>query len=161
VASKRKDEAQAKFFEAAAIFESQGFEDKAIAIYSVTAGHFPDDVSVHFRHADALVRRGRKPDAVKNLLAARVSFASSKRVQERRAILEKVCELHPYQFNASFELAKLLFQTKHRDEAKALLEELAKRTSGRLLRKVRARHLALFPGPRPLYRWLRAALLGR
>ena len=76
-------------------------------------------------------------------------------------MLRRALELEPWQAEATVLLAKTLARARRKGEAVKLLEGLATRTRGPALRRTRGLAFRLSPTPASLWRWLRAALLGR
>src|SRR5256885_7363859 len=69
--TRRWDEARKSFDAAGEGFLKQGFADKAIAVWTAAAQHFPEDVEYWERIANEQLRRGRRADAVNALLQRR------------------------------------------------------------------------------------------
>lgn len=159
--AKRTDESKSRFLAAAGAYEAKGFIDKALAVY-VTASHYlPRIVEIWERIADLQLEKENKAEAIKLLLDARKHFAGSGWRPERMRLLAKVLAVEPWEFEATFDLARLRSKTGDKAEAKALLEGLAARNEGRALRRARGALFRLSPTPAAALRWLRALLLGR
>ena len=93
--------------------------------------------------------------------------ANAERLKKKRErplaiqLLRTVLEIEAWHFEATFDLARLLNRDGERDEARHLYEGLAERNSGSRLRRARGALLVMSPTPAALWRWARAATLGR
>jgi tetratricopeptide (TPR) repeat protein len=157
----RTDEARSRFLAAAANYEEAGFADKALGIYTAAAQHIPGDVELWERIAQAQLRKERRAQAIKVLLEATRHFRGKKKRAERMQLLEHVQTIEPWHLESGLTLARDLARGGRRDEARELLEGLVERNEKRNLRRVRGALFRLSPTPAALWRWLRAALLGR
>lgn len=160
--AKRTDEAWKSFRLAATSLTSAGFVDKAVGVYREAVHFMPRHADAWVAIGDLEVDRGRNRDAAKVLLEGRRHFRGRKWRPEAIRLLTRVRQLDPGDLEAGLDLARLWRQTKNRDSAARLLEELVGSVAGRSrVRRVRGAQLRLSPTPAALYRWLRAALLGR
>lgn len=154
--TKQREEALASYKRAAEGLAQHGMLDQAVGVYRECAQLLPGQGEMWLSLANLEVKRGRKADAVKAL----VEGAGKLRRRKDRALavrlLERARELEPADFEVNFELAGRLAVTGKRDRALQLLEELATRRSGRMLRRVRGRQLFLAPGPGTAWRWIQA-----
>jgi len=154
----QRAEAWASYRRAAEGFAKHGFVERAIGVYREAVQQLPRESALWLALAELELKRGRRADAVEALSSgARGLRARAERPQAIR-LLERAYQLDPTAFEVSFELAGRLARAGKRERALGLLEELATRKNGRMLRRVRARQLRISPGPGTGWRWLRAAL---
>jgi tetratricopeptide (TPR) repeat protein len=156
--TKQRAEAWASYRRAAQGLAQHGFLDRAIGVYREAAEHLPRQCELWLALAELELKRGRRADAVEALASgARGLRARAERSQAIR-LLERAHELDPAAFEVSFELAGRLARAgkRERERALQLLEDLAAKRNGRMLRRVRGRQLYLAPGPSTAWRWLRA-----
>jgi tetratricopeptide (TPR) repeat protein len=154
------DEAWNAFRAAAAQHVKDGFFEKAISVYTQAAGFFPKKFEIWESLADLYMKRGRKPDALKALLEGRRHLPELEYHRQATQLLRKACEIEPWHYVATYELARLLARAGGREEARHLLLGLATRNHGRELRRARAALFRLTPTPGAAWRWLRAAVRG-
>jgi tetratricopeptide (TPR) repeat protein len=133
-----------------------GFVDRAIGVYREAAQHLPRHAELWIALAELEAKRGRRPDAVQALLSGARALRSRKERQQAIRLLERAHQLDPASFDVGLELAGRLSQTGKRDRALRLLDDLARRKSGRQLRRVRGRQLRISPGPTTAWRWITA-----
>lgn len=158
--NKQLPEAWGAFSTAANGYIKEGFYDKAISVYTKAASFFPQKFEVWDNIATLQLKEGRKPDAVKACLDGWSHLRKLVFHQQATHLLRKACEIEPWHFEATFDLAQLLLRTGGREEARSLLQGLATRQRGRNLRRVRRVQFNLFPTPAAAWRWLRAAVRG-
>ena len=152
----RWKEARESFSAAADGYLKQGFSDKAIAVWTVAAQSFPEEVDYPERIANELVRRGRKADAVKSLLDCRARVRARRQRPVAVLLLRQILLLQPLHFEATLDLARLLLKEDGRKEALKLLRDLRFHVSGRNLRRLRAAQFWIAPSPRMAMDWLLA-----
>lgn len=151
-----RDGAWASYRRSARGLEDNGFVDRAIGVYREAAQHLPRKPELWLALAELEAKRGRRADAAHALLAGARALGSRKDRPQAIRLLERAHQLDPGAFEVGLELAARLAQSGKRERALRLLDDLARRKSGRLLRRVRARQLYLAPGPRTAWRWLHA-----
>jgi tetratricopeptide (TPR) repeat protein len=154
--TRQRDEAWASYKRAAEGLANHGMLDQAVGVYRECAQLLPRQGELWLALANLEVKRGRKPDAVKALLDGATKLRGRKERALAVRLLERARELEPADFEVGFALAGRLARTGKRERALKLLEELAVRKSGRVLRRVRGRQLFLAPGPGTAWRWIRA-----
>jgi tetratricopeptide (TPR) repeat protein len=138
-----------------------GFVERAIGVCREAAGYLPREAEVWLGLADLETKRGRRADAIQVLLTGRRHLRSRADRPGAVRLLVRARELDPGCFEASFDLAGLLARSGQRVRSLRLLEQLAARSGGRELRRIRARQLCLSPTPRSAWRWLDAWLRPR
>jgi tetratricopeptide (TPR) repeat protein len=156
--TKQRDDAWASYKRAAEGLAQHGMLDQAAGVYRECAQLLPRQGETWLALANLEVKRGRKADAVKALLEGAAKLRGRKERALAVRLLERARELEPADFEVSFELAGRLASAGKRERVRALelLEDLAARRSGRMLRRVRGRQLFLAPGPGTAWRWIRA-----
>ena len=154
----KRAEAWASYRRAAEGLARQGLLESAIGVYREGAEQLPREGALWLALAELELKRGRRADAVQALRTG--ARGLRKRADRPQAIrlLERAHQLDPASFEVSFELAARLARVGKRRRALGLLEELATKKHGPMLRRVRAQQLRIAPGPRTAWRWLRAAL---
>jgi tetratricopeptide (TPR) repeat protein len=102
------DEARKSFDAAGEGFLKQGFAEKAIAVWTSAAQHFPEDVEYWERIANEQVRRGKRVDAVKALLQGRDRLRARKYRATAVLLLRQVLSIDAFHFEATLDLCSLL-----------------------------------------------------
>lgn len=154
-------EAWKSFVAAAEGFKKQGFADKQYSVYAQATRYMPHEIELWETLGKLNVNRGRKPDAVRVLLDGRRHFKSKKDRPMAIRLLKLALDIEPWDFQPSFELAKLLYKEGDRDGAKRIFDGLTSRYRGRKTRRVRGAQFRLSPGPITALRWLKALITGR
>ena len=151
---KRWDDARKSFDKAAAGFLAAGFAPKAIAIWTVAAQTFPEQVEYWERIANQQVMLGKRADAILALLQGRSMLTKKRHRPLAALLLRQALELQPGHIEASLDLADLLRRDGIRDEAKRLLNSLLIRVGkGRMRRRIRYAQLKLEPSLRGALNW--------
>jgi tetratricopeptide (TPR) repeat protein len=135
-----------------------GSPDKALAVYREAAGYLPQEPQVWLSLARIHVKRDQRGEAVEILLEGACHFRSRWHWPEAIHLLRRVHAISPWEFEAVFELARLLARSDQAAEARRLLEGLENRVSGDRLRRVYAAQFRLDGDLRHAWRWLRSAL---
>jgi tetratricopeptide (TPR) repeat protein len=135
---------------------THGFVERAIGVYREAAQQLPREGQVWLALAELELKRGRRADAVEALATGARGLRTRRERQEAIRLLERAHELDPGAFEVGFDLAGRLAQAGQRKRALGLLEELAVNETGAGLRRVRGRQLRIAPGPRAVWRWIRA-----
>jgi tetratricopeptide (TPR) repeat protein len=138
-----------------------GFVDRALAVLSQAAEHFPEEEPLWTEMAQLHVKRGRRADAVASLVRGGDRLLRHRRLATSEKVLRLALGLEPYQPDASVLLARTVARAGRKPEALALLDGLSARLRGKRLSSVRRLAFRLSPTPRNLWRWLRAAFSGR
>ena len=154
--TKQREEAWASYRRAAEGLAGHGMLDQAVGVYRECAQLLPRQGELWLALANLEAKRGRKADAVKALLAGAGKLRGRKERAVAIRLLERARELEPGDFEVSFELAGRLARVGKRERALQLLDQLAARKRGRMLRRVRRRQLFLAPGPGTAWRWIQA-----
>jgi hypothetical protein len=158
--ARKWDEARKSFDAAGEGFLKQGFTDKAIAVWTAAAQHFPEDVEYWERIANEQVRRGKRVDAVKALLQGREQFKSRKQRATAVVLLRQVLTIDAFHFEATIDLCRLLSKEgpSGRAEAERLLRCLERWVTHRTLRrKLRLAQLKLAPSFARAMAWATAS----
>src|SRR3954471_21435786 len=101
-------EAWKSFVAAAESWRKQGFVDKHYATYRQAVDYMPREVELWETLARIDVERKRMPDAAKGLLEGRWHFTGRARSAFAIRLLRLATKIEPWQFEATFDLAKLL-----------------------------------------------------
>jgi tetratricopeptide (TPR) repeat protein len=135
-----------------------GEPEKAVSVYREAARLLPREVAV-WQALAALHKKRKQPrEAIEALLEGSRHFRSRWLRPQAIHLLRRANDIEPWNFEAVYELARLLSATGQPHEAGLLLGGLARRSGGDRLRRVRGAQLRLAPGPRAAWRWLQAAL---
>lgn len=134
----KHQESRAAFDVAADGFLAQGFTPKAIAVWTVAAQTYPEQVRYWERIANEQVMRGCKADAVAALLGGRAQLRKRRHRALAVMLLRQVLELEPGRIEVTLDLADLLCREGIKDEARELLRGALLRVGrGRMRRRVR------------------------
>src|SRR3954470_6149729 len=137
------DEARKSFDAAGEGFLKQGFAEKAIAVWTAAAQHFPEDVEYWERIANEQVRRGKRVDAVKALLHGREQLRGRKHRETVVVLLRQVLAIDSFHFEATLDLCRLL--AKEGPSGKAEAERLLRCLERWVTHKALRRKLRLAP----------------
>ncbi len=137
----------------------EGLGDRALSIYREAASYLPREAQVWQAIARLEQKCGRDREAVEALLEGSTHFGSRWRWPEAIHLLRRARQIDPWDFETVFSLAKLLAKTDQSYEGGMLLEELARRSQGARLRRVRAAQFKSNPGPLSAWAWLREAVV--
>jgi len=102
--------------------------------------------------------RGRADRALGALLEGRSKFRAKRRRPQAIALLREARAIEPWRVDVVLDLAKLLRRSGQTPEAQWILGQLAERTEGRDLRRVRGAQWRIEPSLKHSWRWIRAAL---
>ncbi len=154
--AKRWDESRQNFDKAANGYLDAGFVPKAIAVWTVAAQTFPEQVDYWERIANEQVKRGKRQDAVLALLQGRSMLSRNRQRPLAVLLLRQVLELEPGHLDATLDLADLLRRDGLRDEAKRLLAGLLVRIGKvrSLRRRVRFAQFRIEPSLRAALDWV-------
>ncbi len=154
--AKRWDESRQNFDKAANGYLDAGFVPKAIAVWTVAAQTFPEQVDYWERIANEQVKRGKRQDAVLALLQGRSMLSRKRQRPLAVLLLRQVLELEPGHLDATLDLADLLRRDGLRDEAKRLLAGLLVRIGKvrSLRRRVRFAQFRIEPSLRAALDWV-------
>jgi hypothetical protein len=151
---RRWEDSRKSFHAAGDGFLAAGFAEKAVAIWTMAAQHFPEDVPYWERIANELVKRGHKVDAVRTLLQGRHQLRLPFQRPLAIQLLEQVLVLEQSHFDATLDLARLLRIEGQRPKAEKLLTDLSREVKGLKLRRIRAAQFRLSPGFRSFLAWV-------
>jgi Tfp pilus assembly protein PilF len=151
-------DALASFRAAAAGQVRAGFADRAVALYRQAAETFPEEEGLWTEAAKLHLQRGRRGDAVAVLVTAGRRLSGSRQRAVGAKLLRRALDLEPWQPDATHALARILARDRRGEEAQALLDGLAARVRGKLLRRTRRLAFRLSPSPGTLWRWVRSAV---
>jgi len=151
----RWDESRKNFEQAANGYLDQGFAPKAIAVWTVAAQTFPEQIDYWERIANEQVKRGKRQDAVLALLQGRSMLRKKRQRPFATLLLRQVLELEPGHVDATLDLADLLRRDGIREEAKKLLSGLLVRIGKvrTLRRRVRFAQFRIEPSVRGMIDW--------
>jgi tetratricopeptide (TPR) repeat protein len=154
--AKRWDESRQNFDKAASGYLDAGFVPKAIAVWTVAAQTFPEQVDYWERIANEQVKRGKRQDAVLALLQGRSMLRRKRQRPLAVMLLRQTLELEPGHVDATLDLCDLLRRDGNGDEAKRLLAGLLVRIGKvrSLRRRVRFAQFRLDPSLRTALDWI-------
>jgi tetratricopeptide (TPR) repeat protein len=134
-----------------------GFHERALSLFIQAAEHYPDEEPLWPEIARLHLQRGRRAEAVAALTEGgwRLHLARHYTVAER--ILRLALQFEPWDGDATAILARTLARSGRREEAEAVLADLAGRVGGRRLAAVRGLLFRIHPTPGHFFAWLRAA----
>lgn len=154
----RKDHAKASLQQAAAWYQTKGFEDKAIASLRLALSIDRHDLAAHLNLANRYLGKGHPGDARKVLDAARKAFRGRKFLKEALAVEEKILSLAPDDFRAQVSAVRLLWRMGKRREALDRLRSMddlwARRGNKRYWRKIRMLRCNLAPSLSTLWGYM-------
>ena len=152
---KHRGEALASFRLAAQGQLKAGFTDRAIALYVQAAAFFPLETELWEEIARLDQMRGRRADAIESLMEGAGHLGRMKPTRAEAArLLRKALEMEPWHLEATLHLARLLARDREKEEALALLEDIAGRVRGKGRRRVRRAIFRISPTPGNAWRWL-------
>lgn len=152
---KRYAESWDSFLAASQGFREAGFVDKAVGYLVKATRVMPWKTQAWDAAAALYVDLDRRPDAVRTLFEGHKNFRKKAERDEAVRLLRKASNLEPWNFEVTFELAKILKKKGEKAESIGLLEGLSDRTGGRELKRVRAALFLMSPGFSNAWRWLR------
>lgn len=155
---KRFEEAWNSFRIAADKYTSTGFSQKAIGVYTHAARFMPRNPGVWEAMSHIYVQQGKKADAVQVLYKGHRHFRKKPYRETAIRLLRKAFSLEPWNFEVTFELARLVKKI-DQVEALGLLEGLAERAKGKNLVRVRSAMFIIQPGLSTAWMWVKTALV--
>jgi tetratricopeptide (TPR) repeat protein len=157
LAETRQDsEALARFNEAAAKYSTEGFNDKAIAVYAQAVSFYPHEPELWESIARLQVSRQKSGDAVKTLRRARQYFRKPNDVTTALRLLGQALQLDPRDADTRLDIAGTLAKDGQRSEAIAVLDVLVNDVRGRDRARARWTMFRIDPSWRRLADWIRA-----
>ncbi|MHB8417095.1 MAG: tetratricopeptide repeat protein [Myxococcales bacterium] len=155
LARRGQREASLAAFEAAAGgHRSQGFGDRALAVYAQATQFFPTSYGLWERLAELHLEAGRKADAAQAFRDARTHLRSADNRPTAILCLSRALELAPDRGDLAIDLARLCGQEGQRERAEKLLDEVEARGKPGELRRLRWARFRLAPSASRLWRWL-------
>jgi tetratricopeptide (TPR) repeat protein len=134
----------------------EGREDRALGVYREATQLLPREIEAWQGVARILCKRGDEAEAVEVLVEGSRQFRSPFLRPQAIHMLRRARSIEPWNGVVVLELAEHLGRADQREEARLLLAELAQRTSGAALRRVRFAELRIDPSVSRAVRWLRA-----
>jgi tetratricopeptide (TPR) repeat protein len=134
----------------------EGKIERALAVYREAAGLLPRVLEPWLAIAELEQERGRPKDAIVALLDGRRHLRGGHQRAEAICLLRRVQAVEPWTFGVVLDLARLLARSRQIHEASMLLQELASRSRGRELRRVRAAQWRLEPTLGHTWLWIRS-----
>jgi thioredoxin-like negative regulator of GroEL len=138
----------------------KGFLDHVVGVLREASVLLSRQVELWYALSDFELKRRGATDAAEVLLEARQHFRSRRERDVAISFLLRARRLVPRSFAVNFELARTFAKSGAPKRARGILEELASRSRGRQLRRVRGQQLRMSPTPFAACRWLRAAIVG-
>ncbi len=135
-----------------------GSTDRALSVYREAAGYLPHETQVWLALARLHLKRGKQSEAVEVLLEGAFQFRSRWHWPEAVHLLRRIHSIAPWEFDAVFEIARLLAKSDQAEEARRFLDGLESRFSGERLRRVYAAQFRLDGDLRYAWLWLRSTL---
>lgn len=132
--------------------------DRALALYREAAATLPRNLEVWLAIAKLERGRGRHAESRAALLEGRRHLRRRSLRPQAIYLLRQLRALDPADVPASLDLAKMLASARQGHEARIILRDLAGRSHGRDLRRVRGAQWRLDPTVGHTFLWLRAAL---
>ena len=132
--------------------------DHALGTYREALRYLPHEIDAWLAVADIEVKLGRGRDAVKTLRQGRRHFRARHLRPQAICLLRSARTIDPLNGETVIDLARLLAKAKQRDEAELILNELASRSRGRLLRRIRAVQWRMTRTLENTWLWMRAAV---
>jgi tetratricopeptide (TPR) repeat protein len=132
----------------------EGRDEQALAVYREAAGHLPHEIQVWQAIARLQVKRGKRREAVETLIKGASQFDSHRHRPQAIHLLRLAHEIEGWNFEAVFELARLLGRSGQIEESRRFLEGLEARNDDRL-RPLFAAQFRLDGDLRYAWRWLR------
>ncbi|HEX5066330.1 MAG TPA: tetratricopeptide repeat protein [Myxococcota bacterium] len=134
----------------------EGREDRALGAYREATQLLPREIEAWQGVARILCKRAEEPEAVEVLVEGSRQFRTPFLRPLAIHLLRRARSIEPWNPVVVLELAEHLGRADQPEEARLLLAELALRTSGKTLRRVRLAELRVDPSVSRALRWLRA-----
>jgi tetratricopeptide (TPR) repeat protein len=158
--TKQPDAAWTSYQRAVDGLAKKGFLDHVVGVLREASALLPKQVALWDALSNFELERRGAADAAEVLLEARRHFRSQRERDVAISFLLRARRLVPHSFAVNFELAKTFRKAGAPKRARGILKELASRSGGRQLRRVRGQQLRMSPTPFAAWRWLRAAIVG-
>lgn len=141
-------------------YNSLGFSDKAMSVYTQATSYMPRKIGTWEALVELQLDLRLQADAFETLVNGQRYFRHCNNREKAISLLRKAWEIEPWHFEITFCLAYNLAKTDKRDEALNLLNGLAEREQGSNLRRTLGAQLRIVPSPTSAWRWLSASLTG-
>ena len=132
----------------------EGLTEKALGIYREAASCLPRQLETWLAIFELERQRGRDADAREALLEGRRHFRSRRHRPQAIYLLRRMRSVDPWELETVLDLSRLLAGTGQRYEAEMLLREMASRSRGRALRRVRTMQWRMSPSIPNTWLWL-------
>ena len=133
-----------------------GREDRSLGVYREATQLLPREIEAWQGVARILCKRAEEAEAVEVLVEGSRHFRSPFLRPQAIHLLRRARSIDPWNPVVVLELAEHLGRADQREEARLLLAELALRTSGPALRRVRFTELRIDPSPARAIAWMRS-----
>jgi tetratricopeptide (TPR) repeat protein len=152
---KLRGEALASFRLAAQGQLKAGFTDRANALYVQAAAFFPLETELWAEIARLDQVRGHRADAIAALMEGAGHLARTKRTRPEAArLLRRALEIEPWHLEATLRLGHFLARDGEKEQALAILDDIAGRVRGKGRRRVRRAIFRISPTPANAWRWM-------
>jgi tetratricopeptide (TPR) repeat protein len=131
---------------------------EALSLYQEATRCLPRQAEAWQAVAQLELRRERRKRARDALLTGRRHFRSRRRRPEAIYLLRAAREIEPWDHDTVLDLAGLLAGTGQACEGQWLLDQLAERSSGKALRRIRGLQWRIEPSLRHTWHWMKAAI---
>ncbi|MCK4738873.1 MAG: hypothetical protein KAT46_02895 [Deltaproteobacteria bacterium] len=160
--TKQPEDSWKHFKIAIAGYMKKGFYDKALSMVNMATRYLPREVEAWEAFARLEIEVKKRPeDAVQTLHTGHLNFRKKELLPKAIRLLQNAWKVEPWNFNVSFDLAKILLREAKKVDAKKIFKGLEEREKGGKLRKVRWALFWMEPGAGGFFRWMKAATLGR
>ncbi len=147
------------FKTAAEGYKSNGFSGKSLGVYKKANVIMPKDLRVITEIKNQYIRKSKKHDAIQLLLSTRKILRKKEELKKAKNVLVDAFELDEWNFDITYDLAKVCEKLKDKANAMMLYNGLLKRHNGKSTRKVRWKVFSLSPSFKGFYLWLRAFIV--
>jgi len=131
---------------------------EALSLYQEATRCIPRQIEAWRAVAQLELRRERRKQARDALLMGRRHFRSRRTRPEAICLLRSAREIEPWDRETVLDLAKLLAATGQACEGQWLLDQLAERSTGKALRRIRGLQWRIEPSLRNSWNWMKAAI---
>jgi predicted Zn-dependent protease len=142
-----------------ALIDNKQWAD-ALALHRKAADALPYEIAAWQMLARLERSTGSEERALEALLEGRRRLRRRRDRPQAIALLRAALELAPWRPAVVLDLARLLVASRQSNEARWILDQLAERESGPMLRQLRALQWRIDPGLGTGWRWLRSAFGG-
>jgi tetratricopeptide (TPR) repeat protein len=158
LAARRLDfDAWASFARCARAALRDGELERAAAVYREAVRCLPQRVEAWEKLARIEFKLDRKEPALEILLEGRQYFRGRRWRSEAIALLRRIRDLEPHNFEVLLDLCGLLARSDQESEAQLLLDRAARRATGTSLQRIRWAQWRIAPTLAATWLWLKAA----